>query len=180
MVVYHGSDSNFNTLRILPKFSKNGSTKLNEGYGIYFSLDRNIALSYGKFLYTLEINDKYFKSYKKQSSCIKLVKYIVEKTELETKVKIGKYINSKLIGSKLYLGNLSFSNLAREFYLILDNEYEFYNSTSDSLREKIYRKIRSLCKELLKVYMFNYNIPDIGIIKDVKPEIVRIIKKERV
>ena len=59
MVVYHGSNSNFKKLRISKDLVKRESTKTNEGMGIYFTTDKEIARSYGKYIYTIEINDKY-------------------------------------------------------------------------------------------------------------------------
>ena len=60
MIVYHGSNSNFTKLRIAKSLVKNSSTLENEGPGIYFSTDKSVAKHYGKYVYTLDINDKYF------------------------------------------------------------------------------------------------------------------------
>ena len=48
MIVYHGSNSNFKSLRISKSLVKHNSTLLNEGLGIYFSTDKEVARSYGK------------------------------------------------------------------------------------------------------------------------------------
>lgn len=180
MIVYHGSNSNFNRLKISKKLVKNESTLLNEGYGIYFSLDKNVAMSYGKFLYTLEINNKYIRNYKTLNSCKKLVKNILDEVENITKKSIKKYIDVNAIANNLFKVNLGFNNLGKELELILDNNFNFYNNYSNSVRNNIYRKIRITIKKTLKAYIFNYHISNIGIIKDVNPEIVKIINKEKI
>lgn len=57
MIVYHGSNSNFKKLRIAKSLVKHQSTLENEGLGIYFTTDKEIARSYGKWIYSLEIPD---------------------------------------------------------------------------------------------------------------------------
>lgn len=181
MIVYHGSNSNFSKLRICSKFSKVDESSLLEGYGIYFSLNRSVAESYGKILYTLDINDRYFKSYTKLNSCIRLVDYILDMAEIATNIEIKKYVDVKLIGTNLYNCNLGFYNLSRELELVLVNNYEFYNRNNITNINKALTRIRVVSRSLLKAYAFNSNSRfTIGVIKDVKPEVVRIVRKELV
>jgi len=80
MIAYHGSNSCFKNLRIHKSLVKSSATALNEGLGIYFSLDRDVASSYGKYMYTLEINDNYIKDFRVLAVCKKyvadLIRYI--------------------------------------------------------------------------------------------------------
>lgn len=66
MIAYHGSNRNFKKLRISKQLVQRTSTELNEGIGIYFSTNKRVAESYGNYVYILEINDKYFKDFRKR------------------------------------------------------------------------------------------------------------------
>lgn len=69
MIVYHGSNSNFRTLRISKNLVNHKSTITNEGLGIYFSTNLDVAKSYGKYIYTLEINDKVLIDFRSRGNC---------------------------------------------------------------------------------------------------------------
>lgn len=178
MIVYHGSNSNFKKLRIAKELVQRESTKTNEGMGIYFSTDKETARGYGKYLYTIEINKAYFYDFRKRITCKGYVHKIVTTILRETGVDITKYYNIDETVDRLYFGGLAFSGVGRELYLILDNTTEFY-MLPNSKREKIYRILRAFDRKPPKAYMFNYHIKNIGVIKDVSEDVVRIISKEQ-
>ena len=45
--------------------------------------------------------------------------------------------------------------------------------------ERIYKILENYDKNNLTVYLFNYNIPNIGVIKKIDDSIVRIISREK-
>lgn len=66
MVVYHGSNRRFKSLRISKSLVNGRGSLENEGLGIYFSTDRDVACSYGKYVYRLYVNDKVLKDFRKE------------------------------------------------------------------------------------------------------------------
>lgn len=179
MIVYHGSNSNFKKLRIAKNLVKHESTMNNEGLGIYFSTDRSVAESYGKYLYTIEINDKYLVDFRKKDKCSLYIRKIINTVYKETGVKINNYFSAADFINRMYFGGQAISTVGKDIAEILDNTSEFYFACSQTIREKIYRELRKVDKELKIAYMFNYHIKNIGIIKCVDDNnIVRIVRKE--
>lgn len=76
MLVYHGSNSNFKQLRISKSLVNIESTLTNEGLGIYFSTNKEIASSYGKYLYTIDINDRILLDFTKRQICERFINSI--------------------------------------------------------------------------------------------------------
>jgi len=56
--VYHGSNVKFN--KIEPKYMLTEDSNAQEGVGIYFAEDKNVAMKYGKYIYEAEINPNKF------------------------------------------------------------------------------------------------------------------------
>lgn len=180
MIVYHGSDSNFRKLKINKSLVKHTSTMYNEGLGIYFSTDLSVANSYGKYLYTLEINDKAFIDMRKKVNCTKYVRKIIGTVYKETGINIGMYFDFQNLIDRLYYGRQAVFTVGYDTVEVLDNTYKFYMGFSKTKRDNVYRILRRLDKECPKAYMFNYHIKNIGVIKDVSEECVRIIKRENI
>ena len=179
MLVYHGSDSNFDTLKISKALVKRASTFDNEGEGIYFSTDAHIAKEYGKYLYTLEVNDRYLRDFRQYTNCLAYICAISSKVHSELNVDIQKYYNFDILIKNMYCGGIHIYKLAQEMEICLENDNNWYTNTSKTKREQTYRLIRKIVHSTLKCYMFTYNIKETGVIKDVDPSIVRIIKKEK-
>lgn len=180
MIVYHGSDSNFRKLKINKSLVKHTSTMSNEGLGIYFSTDLSVANSYGKYLYTLEINDKAFVDMRKKANCTKYVRKIIGAVYKETGINIGMYFDFQNLIDRLYYGGQAVFTVGHDTVEVLDSTDEFYMGFSKTKRDSVYRVLRHLDKECPKIYMFNYHIKNIGVIKDVSEEYVRIIKRENI
>lgn len=180
MIVYHGSDSNFRKLKINKSLVKHTSTMSNEGLGIYFSTDQSVANSYGKYLYTLEINDRAFVDMRKKTNCTKYIGKIIRAVYKETGVNISMYFNFQYIINRLYYGGQAVFTVGHDTVEVLDSTDEFYMGFSKTKRDSVYRVLRRLDKECPKAYMFNYHIKNIGVIKDVSEEYVRIIKRENI
>lgn len=179
MIVYHGSNSNFKRLKIAKDLVRFESTVSNEGYGIYFSTYREVAESYGKYLYTLEIDDKQLLNFKNNRTCLyylnNLKNYIREKTEIN----IYDYISYNGIANYMQYGGIAIWGVGREIYMQLDSIEEWHASTSESKRNKVYSILRGYNKRSLKAYIFNYHIRGVGVIKDVSEDVVKIISKEK-
>lgn len=182
MIVYHGSNSRFRTLKISKSLVKYESTKSNEGIGIYFSTDKNIADSYGKYVYTLEINDNYFVDYRNKSNCIKYVKSICSYIKSKEKVDINNYIDTNKLADYLYFGGIAFIGACKEVYLLLDSNEQWYNDIDEKKQQRIYKLLSTYDKNHLVSYMFNYNIKNIGVIKKLQvngEDVVRILDIEK-
>ena len=183
MIVYHGSNSNFSKLRVSPRLTRSSSGYLSEGYGIYFSLNRDIAKQYGKYLYTLSINDNLVIDFRKISNCRKFLYKLLNYIKRDCNVDLVKYIkapNVDVIINLMHNGKLGINSLGRELNDILNANCDFYSDLSESCKDNIFRKIRVNLKKMLAVYLFNNEIPNIGILKDISSNTVKIIGKEMV
>ena len=179
MKAYHGSDSDFKKLKISKNLVKRGSTKTNEGYGIYFSTDIEVAKSYGQYVYMLEINDEYLLNFKSIKVCRRYLYNIRLEIKKKYNLDIADYIKLEEVAEYMKLGGLSICGTGRELYRMLDSNYKWYQDVSNTKIENVYRLLRNYDKKHLKAYTFNYHIPNIGVIKDVSEDVVRIVKKEQ-
>lgn len=176
MRAYHGSNRKFKTLRISKSLINNTSTLENEGTGIYFSTDINVARSYGKYIYELEINDRCIQDFRKLDVSIRylrgLITYIYEKTG----VNISKYINIRQTAEAIQMGKVAVAGICREVSLLLDCNEHWYEIPNYKI-ERIQAILRAYDKKHLKVYMFTYHIKGVGLCKVVDSDIVHIVNR---
>lgn len=179
MIVYHGSIHNFRTLRLCPKYTQQ-YTRENEGVGIYFSTNRSVAEFYGQYIYTLDINDDALLDLRKKTDAKKYVNAMLASVRKKTKVPVQKYLDVPLLADDIVNGRVFIMNLGeRTMSLYLDSNERWYSDgITEMQRQNVYRALRHEDKKL-KAYMFSYHIKDIGVIKDVSPEVVKIIGKEK-
>lgn len=179
MIVYHGSGHCFRQLRICRKYMRE-SSEHNEGAGIYFSIDRNVACGYGKYIYTLNINDDVLVDFRKRGDVKKYLAHVESEVYRATGIRIQYYYDKELMIRYILNGNQRISDLCgRGLYLLLDSSEKWYtDGISETKRQAVYRELRKCDKEL-KEYMFPYHIKNIGIIKDLSPDVVRIVSRER-
>lgn len=179
MIAYHGSVHNFRTLRLCPKYTGQPTWE-NEGVGIYFSTNRSVAESYGKYIYTLEINDDALLDFRKKTEAKKYVNAMLRDVRKKTKVPVQNYLDVSSLADYIANGRVFIANLGdREISLFLDSTERWYtDGITETQRQNVYRALRQEDKKL-KAYMFPYYIKDIGVIKDVSPEVVKIIGKEK-
>lgn len=179
MIAYHGSCHNFHALRLCPKYTGQ-STWENEGVGIYFSTNRSVAESYGKYIYTLDINDDVLLDFRKKSEARKYVNTMLTDVRKKTKVPVQNYLDVSSLADFIVNGRVFMASLGeREISLLLDSTERWYtDGITETQRQNVYRALRQEDKKL-KAYMFPYQIRDIGIIKNVSPEVVKIIGKEK-
>ena len=180
MIVYHGSNSNFKKLRISETLVRWESTRANEGTGIYFTRDINYARSYGKYLYTLEINNDKLYDFTKWNTCYRY--YLKIKTGIleKTGVNIGMYLPSERVSSVveyLMYGGIAVSGFGRELNLLLDSNDAYYR-LSESKRSAVEAYLRRCDRKPPEAYLFSYHISFVGVIKDVSEDVVRIVGKE--
>lgn len=179
MIVYHGSNSKFKTLRIEKRLVKSNASLLNEGMGIYFSLDKGVAASYGKYLYTLNIVDKGLADFRTIKTCMTFLNQLARYVYLNTKnIDIRRYINLHDVAISMVEGQVAISGVAKEIELQLDSN-ELWHTLGETTIENTYRQAEKFIKQSLKAYLFNYNIKGIGILKRVDPDIVEIIACEK-
>lgn len=180
MIAYHGSNSNFRKFRIHKSLVNSEASARNEGLGIYFSTNIDVAKSYGKYLYIMEINDKAILDFRKISVCKAFIYNICKEVFKRTGADISWGFNIQNVASYLYEARIAISNVHNELWLLLDSNEDFYKRYGETQIERIRLALKMANKEILKAYTFNYHIPNIGIIKDVSDNVVRIIKKERI
>ena len=192
MIVYHGSNANFSKLRIsrdLVHWEKehtqtDGITfrfmPLNhtEDFGIYFSIDKETAKQYGKYLYTLEINDNYIKDFRGRTACRLFLAKMTQEIYKKIDIDLLEYINLEQMAEKMYWHSTCISTIYTEFEHIFFNSSDF-NKLPKSKRDRISQMIRAICKRELTVILFNTDNGDEGIIKKVDDSIVKIINKEQ-
>jgi hypothetical protein len=184
MIIYHGSNHRFRSFKIEKRLVENQSTLLNEGMGIYFSTNPEIACSYGKYLYTVEIPDKLIVDFTKKSNCAKYYERIISNASEVSNVDIHSYISKdmrNIIIDNLHVGVQCISTLGEEIYNILDSTEDWYidKNISEFQREKVRRYLKKESNMLL-MYIFNYQIPDIGVIKKPGLPFVKIISIENI
>ena len=191
MIVYHGSNSNFNTLKISrnlvhweKEHTDDGFTfkfmplQHTEGIGIYFSLNKEDAKQYGKYLYTLEINDKYIIDFRHRTNCRLFLAKLAQSIYKKIDVDILEYVNMEQIAEKMYWHTLSIDIIYTDIISILDNN-KYFQQLAKSKIDRVHQMIRAYCKKEAVVYLFNSKC-DEGIIKKVDNSIVRIINKETI
>ena len=176
MVVYHGSSHNFNTLRLVKK-NTSESTMLNEGLGIYFSSDIEVASSYGRYLYRLELNDSVVWDFRDLRHCYVFVNQFGQQFRKRWNIRIWQFVDANTLSEYLHDANIAIVGVAEEVrQLLLSSErfYQLYGHLVDPISTWLIN-----WKGWPKAYFFPYNIKDCGVIKDVSPNIVRITGKEK-
>lgn len=175
MIVYHGSQHNFRTLRIRKDLTKR-STLENEGYGVYFSLDKEVARSYGKYVYMISVNDRAFADMRSYKACINYVNYVSSNVKSVFGFTLDQFIDLTLLANYLSSGGVAISGVGHEVRNLLDSTEAFYRQYG--------RRVEPIFKWLErwagypKAYMFTYSIKDCGVIKDVSPNIAFLVGKE--
>ena len=177
MIVYHGSDSNFKKLRVSKDLVKHRNGFDNEGLGIYFSTDVEVAKHYGKYIYTLEVNDNYFIDFRDTRGVVSYISKLEQLIEKEVGINIIQYFNVELVMNVVCSGALPVSLISQEIYSQLHSNLEWRRLQRPE--DKIYNLFKLFSKDSLKVYMYSYNIPNTGVKKDVSDDVVRIVSKQK-
>ena len=152
----------------------------NEGLGVYFSTILDVAASYGKYIYIIEVNDRVVYDFTKRKVCERFINAIAAEVYLKCGVNIIDILGRETINSLttyMHCGGISIYGLDREINLLLDSTEEWYTSYSESKREEILKCIRKYVREHLFVYLFTYNVRGVGVIKNIDPAYVRLVKK---
>lgn len=178
MIAYHGSNSRFETLRIGKRFTKNDNSLLNEGLGIYFSTNRKIAEKYGKYIYTLEIKDNKLFDMRSIRVIQSRIRWIAKEIKRDTNIDILPYLNIREIARFVADGRVAVDGICREIYMLLDSNEDWYFAAGNKVGI-VYSKLQKLSKQKITAYLFNYMIPDIGVIKVVTPDVVTILSREK-
>lgn len=175
MIVYHGSSHNFKTLRIRKDLTRQ-SSRDNEGYGIYFSLDKKIAKSYGKYVYSIEVNDAYLVDMRKPGACSRYLSRLATDLYKKFGVDMRQFMDVSMLVRYLVAGGVAIYSVGTEVANMLDSTEEFYIRYG-RVADKIFSWLRAW-NGAPKAYLFSYHIKDCGIIRDVSPEVARIVCKE--
>ena len=156
MIVYHGSNSRFEKLRIHKDLVKHNSTMLNEGLGIYFSTDIEVARSYGKYMYTLELNDRYVRDFRNKRVCKKYVVGLCKHIYDKEKIDISRYFDSSNLVNYMHLGGVAIYRAGREVYMLLDSNEHWYRVDNKKI-ERVYKLLERYDKNnLYLLFDINY------------------------
>lgn len=172
MIVYHGSTHNFKKLN--PRKSKEC---VSEGRGIYTTTNLDTAISYGPYVYTIELDDAYVLDFRQYDTCRTYFNAICQSVALQTGVSIKPYVHAELLLNRLHNGAAFIADFGQELNNILDNNFTFYQAHAGYKREHIYRILRNYNKTHLHAYFFTYSISGVCVIKDVS--IAKIIDKQQ-
>ena len=176
MIVYDGSSHIFKVLSLVKKNTRESSL-LNEGLGIYFSSDRNIASSYGRYLYSLNVSDKLVWDFRGKRHCNALVNNFGTTFSKRWGIHLWRFVDPVSLVEYLHEGNIAIVGLAEEVRQLLLSSEQFCMMYQG--------KIESISTWLghwtgyPSAYFFPYSIKDCGVIKDVSPDVVKIIGKEK-
>ena len=176
MLVYHGSSHNFRVLRIRKDLTRD-SSKQNEGYGIYFSLDKSVAMSYGQYVYTIQVSDNFLMDMRDIRMCRGYVQKIRKELYDAFGICMERYLSMQSLADSLQCGMIPIIGTCREIKLLMDSDERFY-SQCGRRSEAIFKWLDAYAGAP-KAYLFSYNIKDCGIIRDVSPNIATIVQKER-
>lgn len=179
MIVYHGSNHCFRKLKIARSLVEHASTLENEGLGIYFSTDKNIAKSYGKYIYILELNENKMYDFRNRTECQKYVHNIIRFIKEKYNISICQYFSPDVLIDRMTFGGQCIFRTGKEICDCLESNEQFYFAFSEKKRQRIYHDLLQFDKGL-NAYMFSYSIKNIGVIKNIDENIVKIIKREKV
>lgn len=181
MLVYHGSNHCFKQFRIDKKLVNSQSTLDNEGLGIYFSTDRKVAESYGRYLYTIDLDESVVLDFRKRvvvhsylTGMVRRASQAIKKPlclREETLQNIEKYILQ---------GSVAVSGIAEEVALSLDSEEDWYTKYTESERKKVLKELKAFEYNRLNIYLFPYNIKGCGVMKRLEARFYRIVNRERI
>lgn len=125
MIAYHGSNHCFQKFRLDKKLVNGQGSLNNEGLGIYFSTDKSVACSYGKYLYTIEINNRNLLDFTRKRTCTIYINKIARYIYSQTGVNITPYIMNNT-PEYLLCGNIAIYRTGEELKLQLDSNCNFY------------------------------------------------------
>lgn len=191
MIVYHGSNSNFNTLKVSKSLTKwiegnniDGITTryfpsgYQEDTGIYFSLDEEEAKRYGRYLYMIEIDDKCVKDFTNKVNCNAYLAAIAVDINQKLQISLFDYINMAQLSELMYYGKIRISGIGNEIGLMLESN-ERFNKIAESKRNRTYQLLRAWDKKEIQAILFNSPNKKEGIIKKVDKDHMRILGKKK-
>lgn len=183
MIVYHGSNSNFKALRVSKKLCRTEREKLEEGIGIYFSTDKGIAASYGKYLYELNLNEAKMFDFRKWSVCINYIDILVENLYMLFKIDAREIKESLAVG--IYERNICIRSVGTRLRALIEDDYrlseQFIKKIGAERFELAMNYIKRFNYKFLLAYMYtsiDYN-NTVGVIRIPSPEVVQIVNKTK-
>lgn len=179
LIVYHGSDRHFKNLRISKDLVRSPFSELNEGIGIYFSTNKYVASSYGRYVYTLQINDKYLIDFRNKSNIYIYLNRIENTIYRAEKIHISQYVDLNEVLDYVYYGDVAVCGICREIALGLDSNEDWHRNDVTKI-DRILSILRQHDEKNQVGYLFNYNIDGVGILRKVGTDIVRIVNCERI
>lgn len=177
MIVYHGSNHVFKTLRIV-KSNERASTSENEGSGIYFSRDVEVARSYGKWLYTLKINNTALKDWRIKYNVSNYISILNKGVYNKFGIYLPGYFDMKQLILCTYTGGRKICELYKEIALLLDSCENWHLCVSNKTKNDVIKEIKRWNDSFATVYFFPCNIKDCGVAKILSEDIISIVSRE--
>lgn len=177
MLVYHGSNREFDELKIDSSLVSRDSSLQNEGIGVYFSLYKDVAQSYGRVVYTLDVNDRLLLDFRRSVVCRKYIRGILQEVRKTFGVSLSDFISVQSVFDILLDGGIAVCGVCREISMHLDASDNWYAQDS-GLITNVMEFLEGYDSGHLVVYLFPYHIKGVGVLKDVSSNVVSIVGRE--
>ena len=180
MIVYCSSDMLDRQLKIPLSLKHDDIEQLKEGLGVYFSLKKSDVMHSGKFVYTVELNDRAIIDFRKRSVIENYLMKMITDVAVKYKVDLLRYFTLPEMVDNIDSGCISIDNLANSIvYIITHNEQLVKSMTAQTLSEMC-NYIKFFKTHNAHAYFFKDKNKNIGVIKNTRPEIAKIVKVERI
>lgn len=167
MILYHGSSHRFSKpdMRAIKKYCGD-SSRNNEGYGLYCSTDIDVARSYGKYTYIMEVDDKHVIDFSKMTNCKFILKKLIINVRNKTGIDITPFIDAMYICSGIQQGKIGVAFIGDYIRVILDNSEKFYVRYGKYVDNVLNALTDFDNKCVPKIYKVQCNVRNVVIIKD--------------
>lgn len=129
MIVYHGSPNKFDNFDL----SRVGKGNDQNGPGVYFTINREEAETYGQYVNGYELNVKKWLSTKKSPNIIEIQKLVTKSPEYDEN--IYDWAENPQKGLRTYLSNMKDED--SNFHAFVSVWYDFYKNNPDKWVENV-------------------------------------------
>lgn len=180
MKLYHGSNRLFKEFKISKELKNFGEDVLAEGIGIYMTENKNVASSYGAYIYEIEVDEKNIFDATSEEEIINIIRKVSNLVDFDIENMIDIYDLCEGIKE----GDLSVTELYKEINDLLDSKEELYINYADRVEDYengLFGQIEKAYLNLLPS-IIKYNDKSLGVVyickKDENKIIIKNIEKK--
>lgn len=155
ITLYHGSHKLFNSFKIGKEWVVRDESLLAEGLGIYLTEDKKLADSYGKYLYTVEIDEQSVTDFTDAF----VVRKVIHSISTDVTISLDEEIDIEQVIERVLNGGIKVTQLYDEINQLLDSNYSFYERyghlityEEDCLLEKVKVSFFHHIKDVIKYH----------------------------